>query len=391
MVSTFPPRRCGIADYTAELSRAITARGGAVAVLSERGARAGTTDGVTSIPAWERRENWVAELLAAARSIDARLVHLQHTPDTLGWDGRVPELLKGLETLGIPSVITLHTVHNVVSALMEGKFFPGRFHAGIAARAGAVVVHGKAAQSEELLRQGLPPEKVVVIPHGTTPHTGREPMESRKRLGLDADAPFLLCFGFIHAFKNLHTILRAMPRVVEKIPEVRLLITGSVQNQAWYNRLYLWQCRRMAGRMKQVELKEAFVDEQRIQDLLDAADLVLLPYAQSYGSASGVLHRALGSGKLALCSDSPKFSELGENVSQDLIVPTHDAEAWAGRIEGLLRDRERRETLRVRIRGFAEETAWSRIADQHLALYSRIAGNGRQAPGSATGRTAFPP
>jgi glycosyltransferase involved in cell wall biosynthesis len=178
--------------------------------------------------------------------------------------------------------------------------------------------------------------------------------------------------GFIHAFKNLHTIIGAMPHIVEKMPEVRLLITGSIQNRAFYNRLYLWNCQRMIHGMKNVELREAFLDERQIQDLFGAADLVLLPYAQGYGSASGVLHRVLGSGRLALCSDSPKFSEIGENVSEDLIVPTYDKEAWARRVENLLKDHSRREELLGCMSRYAEETAWPQIAKQHLMLYSKL-------------------
>lgn len=372
MVSTYPPRRCGIADYTAELSHAIAATGATVSVLSERGAGLGTVGGVTSIPTWDRRENWVTDILEATESTGARVIHLQHTPDTLGLDGRLSSLLESLDRRGIKSVVTLHTVHNPRSALKEAKFFPARFHARVAGRAKAVVVHGSRAQADELLRQGLPPEKVVVIPHGTKMAPAPDREESRRRLGLNADTPFLLCFGFIHAFKNLHTIIRAMGRLAGRIPEARLLLIGSVQNRAFYNRFYLWNCRRMTLGMKNVELREGFVDERQVQDLFGASDLVLLPYAQEYGSASGILHRALGSGRLALCSDSPKFAEIGEKVSADLIIPAHDPEAWSRRIEDLLNDPSRREFLTVRMRRYAEETSWPRIAGEHLALYSRL-------------------
>jgi glycosyltransferase involved in cell wall biosynthesis len=375
IVSTYPPQGCGIGAYTAELARAMAARGAPVVVLSERGAAEGTTEGVTSRPTWDRRQDWVAPVLATVEALGAHTVHLQHTPDTLGWDSRVPRLVDGLARHGVATAITLHTVHTLGTGLVEGRVRPGHYHRSLAARASAVVVHGTATQADELVRQGVPAEKVFVIPHGTRVFSPPPAAESRARLGLGITGPVLLCFGFIHVFKNIHTVIRAMARLAPRVPGIRLLVVGSIQNRAWYNRLYLRHCRRLArtlGLEGQVEVREGLVPAERIADFYGAADLVLLPHAQRYGSASGVVHEALGAGKLVLCSESPKFAEIAEKVSPDLRVATHDPEAWAERIERLLGDRAGCEALSARIRAYAEETAWPRVAAQHLALYAGL-------------------
>ena len=381
IVSTYPPQACGIGAYTAELARALAARGAPVVVLSERGAAEATTEGVTSLPTWDRRQDWVTPVLATVEALGAPTVHLQHTPDTLGWDDRVPRLLDGLARRGVTTAITLHTVHTLTSGLVEGRVRPAHYHRSLAARAGAVVVHGTAMQADELLRQGVPAEKVRVIPHGTKVFDPPPAAESRARLGLPSTGPLLLYFGFIHAFKNVHTIIRAMARLAPRVPGVHLVAVGSIQNRAWYNRLYLWRCRRMVRTLAlegEVELREGLAPAGQIADLYGAADLVLLPHAQRYGSASGVVHEALGAGKVVVCSDSPKFAEIAENVSPDLRVATRDPRAWAERIERLLRDRAGREALSARIRAYAEETAWPRVAAQHLALYATLSSLGRE-------------
>jgi glycosyltransferase involved in cell wall biosynthesis len=375
ILSTYPPQRCGIGAYTAELARAIAATGAPVGVLSERGAAEGTADGVTSYPTWDRREDWVTSVLARVQALGAQTVHLQHTPDTLGWDDRVPRLLDGLAQRGVATAITLHTVHTLGTGLIEGRFRPAHYHRRLAARASVVVVHGTAAQADALQRQGVPAEKVVVIPHGTKVFSPPPPAESRARLGLASTGPILLYFGFIHVFKNLHTIIRAMARLAPRVPGVQLVVVGSIQNRGWYNLLYLQYCRRLVralGLEGQVELREAFAPVGQIADLFGAADLVLFPHAQHYGSASGALHSALGAGKMVICSESPKFAEIAEHVSPDLRVATYAPEAWAERIGRLLRDDAARETLAARIRAYAEETAWPQIAALHLALYPRL-------------------
>lgn len=375
IVSTYPPQACGIGAYTAELARAMAARGAPVIVLSERGAGEGAAGGVASLPTWDRRRDWVAPVLAAVRAVGAGTVHLQHTPDTLGWDDRVPRVLDGLARAGVATALTLHTVHGFSSGLVEGRVHPARHHRALAARVGAVVVHGAAAQADALVAQGVPAEKVLVIPHGTTLLSPPPAPESRARLGLAPEGPVLLCFGFIHVFKNLHTVIRAAARLAPRVPGARLLVAGSIQNRGWYNRLYLRHCRRLVrglGLQERVELREGIVPPEQVADLYGAADLVLLPHAQRYGSASGVLHEALGAGKLVLCSESPKFAEIAERVSPDLRVATRDPGAWADRIERLLRDPGRREALSARVRAYAEETAWPRVAAAHLALYERL-------------------
>jgi polysaccharide biosynthesis protein PslF len=375
LVSTYPPQRCGIASYTAELARALAGCGAPVVVLSERGPDAGRAHGMPSFPAWDRRQDWVAPVLEAVSGIGATVVHLQHTPDTLGWDDRVPRLLDALARRGVATAITLHTVHTSVSGPVEGRLRPARHHRALAACAGAVVVHGVAGQADTLLRHGVAPEKIVVIPHGTAVASPPAAAESRERLGIAHAGPLLVYFGFIHVFKNVHTLLRATARLAPRVPAARLLVAGSIQNRGLYNRIYLRLCRRMtraralAGR---VQLREGFVPPAQVADLYGAADVVLLPHSQRYGSASGVLHQALGAGRLVLCSRSPKFAEVGESVSPDLLVPTHDPDAWAGRIELLLGDEALREALLARVRAWATETSWPRAAARHLALYAML-------------------
>jgi glycosyltransferase involved in cell wall biosynthesis len=173
------------------------------------------------------------------------------------------------------------------------------------------------------------------------------------------------------------------------VPDVRLIVAGSIQNRGWYNRLYHRICRRLAsvpGLAARVEWREGFVPPDEVAGLFGAVDLVLLPHAQCYGSASGVVHRALGAGRLVLCSRSAKFAEIGQHVSPDLTVATLDARAWAARIEQLLRDEAERHALSIRVRTYADQTAWPRVAAQHLLLYERLrsaraaAGAARRAP-----------
>jgi glycosyltransferase involved in cell wall biosynthesis len=385
-VSTYSPQRCGIATYTAALAEAISrASGETPSVLAEIGAAEGAANGVHSLPVFERRGDYVPALVAAARQTGVRLIHVEHAPDILGIDERLPRLLEQLRAIGVVTVVTLHTVHTPASGALERRFGVKRFHRRLGQTADAIVVHGDRQMADELVRQGVPADKVHVIAHGTTVHVPPGRTESRHRLGLPADGPLLLYFGFIHIQKNVHTILRALARLRRSSPDVHLLIAGSIQNRAWYNRLYWWVCQRLMSRpalLGRVTAREGFVAAEDIPYLYGAADLVLLPYAQGYGSASGVVHSALGAGRLMLCSIGPKFLEIGERLSPDMLVPAHDPEAWARRIEALLGDEAERHALTDRVTAYAQATAWPQVARQHLDLYERL-GRAREGGGSA--------
>ncbi len=375
LMSTFPPQPCGLATYSADLARALASGGRTIVVLSERGSQHGIDEGVVVRPTWHRGDDWVDTIVAAARAEGAAVLHLQHTPDTLGWDDRVPRLLDACRQHGLPTAVTLHTVHTPTSGLVEGRLRPARYHRLVADRADVVIVHGESAQAEALRLQGVHDEKIEVIPHGTPAPRLPGQAESRASLGLAGTGPVLLYFGFVHMLKNVHTLLRAMVHVVARRPDARLVIAGSIQNTGWYNRLYVRACRAMIeplGLSAHVIWREEYVLPDEVPALYASADVVLLPHSQGYGSASGVLHYALGAGKLVLCSASRKFAEIGEHVSRRLQVATWDARAWATSIDRLLSDEHERDTLLARLREHAASTSWPAVATQHGMLYDRI-------------------
>ena len=107
--------------------------------------------------------------------------------------------------------------------------------------------------------------------------------------------------------------------------------------------------------------------------LYGASDIVLVPYAQGYGSASGIAHQAIGAHRVPLCSRSPKFSEIGAAIDPGLVVPTHSPRAWAEAMTGLLTDSARLASLGEKVTNYAHDTSWPNIALQHERVYRAVA------------------
>jgi glycosyltransferase involved in cell wall biosynthesis len=378
-VSSYPPTRCGIASYTTLLAQAVATNElpgeRRVFVLSEHGALDGEDGAVLSIPCFGRSDDYALGVAARVSAARADVVHVQHSSDIFGFDGRLPRLLTLLRARGIRTVVTFHSVHSRLTAALERKRGVPEFHRRIGELADTLVVHGAKGMHDVLLRQGIPGHKVAVIPHGTELVSSPSRAEARALLGLREDGPLLLYFGFVHPQKSVHTALLAMRHLTELAPAARICIAGSVQNRTRVNQAYAASLRWLSARpslASRVVMRDGYSSAEATRALFRAADVVLLPYREGYGSASGVAHQAIGAGRLLLCSASPKFAELASAIGRDIVVEHATPSAWANAIVRLLRDERLRDELTRRVERYARATSWARVAARHVALYRRL-------------------
>ena len=106
--------------------------------------------------------------------------------------------------------------------------------------------------------------------------------EARKRLGLPAEGPLLLFFGFIRPYKGLDLLLEAMadPRIRER--GIRLVVAGEFYTD---RQPYLEAVSRL-GIADLVILRTDFIPDSEVRYYLCAADLVVQPYRSA--TQSGV-------------------------------------------------------------------------------------------------------
>jgi glycosyltransferase involved in cell wall biosynthesis len=378
VLSTYPPQRCGIGTYTRELVRPLARLPDTtVELLGER--EPGSGDGVdddriTVRRVWSRDGDWVSDILAAAKQSRPDVLHFQHVPDIFGTDERMGRLFRGLFQAKIRTVVTLHTVHSTGSALIERLWGFRGFMRELGKNADHVVIH-QHRKMLELVERDIPRDKITVIPHGSPPVCPLGRRQSRERLGLSPNQPVVACIGFVHIQKNFHTAIAAMRVVRARCPEACLLVAGSILNPILANRAYLALLEREVvalGLRGSVRVINRFLEEADMVAYFDAADIVLFPYWQGYGSSSGLLHMAMAVGSPVLCSRSPKFAEVAELLGDEVILPTFGTTAWGDTITELLLAPERRAQMSEKLRTHAEETSWQRVAEQTRGVYGRV-------------------
>jgi glycosyltransferase involved in cell wall biosynthesis len=386
LISTCLPQRCGIASYSHFLAEALCQanRGSRVTLLAEEGCDAKDSRSYAVVPAFRGEGDFPTEVMRRLAEFNADVVHIQHEYGIFGADNRFLDLLHRIRRSGLPVVVTLHTVHTNLSynvGCARSKMATAfrqvdieRYQKDMARLSSRIVVHHDSAIRRVLLRQGCEADKVLTIPHGSFVSPPSQQTVTKLALAVPPEAPLLVSFGYFTRSKNLHVLINAFRRVKAKVPRARLWLGGHMKSTTREELAYRARCVRLiqdAGLREAVTFSSAFVDDEDLTLLLGAADICCFPYEEDTRSVSGAFHLALGSGNPVVASRIPKFQELGDVMDELLVNPRSDREL-SGLLLRLLLDDAFRTATRKNLLTYAMETAWPRVACEHLAVYREL-------------------
>jgi glycosyltransferase involved in cell wall biosynthesis len=118
----------------------------------------------------------------------------------------------------------------------------------------------------------------------------------------------ILAIGHWGTYKRLETLMSAFPRVLEKIPNARLVVAGANHHtKAGY-----WESIRAAQPAHLPIEFRGYVPEDAIPDLFQSTSVLVMPYDSATGS-SGPAHQACEYGVPIVCADIPDFRGMAEN------------------------------------------------------------------------------
>jgi len=146
---------------------------------------------------------------------------------------------------------------------------------------------------------------------------------ARRHLGLPADAPVLLFFGFVRAYKGLNVVLEALPAVTEHLPDVHLVVAGEFYDDPAPYRAQIEQ----TGLRAHVTLHDRYVPTDEVPHYFGAADLVVQPYVSA--TQSGVAQIAFHFETPIIVTDVGGLAEVVPHDEAGLVVPPEDPDALA--------------------------------------------------------------
>jgi glycosyltransferase involved in cell wall biosynthesis len=296
---------------------------------------------------------------AAARGVDAELLHAPHYTLPLGWGG--------------PSVVTIHDLIHVRFPRFHkpGVGLYARTMAGLAVRRASVVIADSEATRRDVVELlGAPAVKVRVVPLGVSPLLKPAAAADIAVFRTDHALPaqYVLYVGARKRHKNLELLLRAwgVMRPGERPP---LVLSG----RAWSGDQPLARLAHELGVEQSIKFSGDVHDEVALACLYSGAALVVQPsLAEGFGLPP---LEALACGVAVLSSDAGSLPEVLGDAA--VYLPPQDPAAWAMRVLELLADGERRATLGSRGRAHAATYTWARTAELTRAIYDEAAGKGR--------------
>ncbi len=270
-----PP--CGNVTYSREITNTLLDRGYQVSFFhfAQDNTVAATADGVTvdcqevSLPFLYKSQVYTIPTLRSSKVLFQSLQLLRpdvvHASLTLSpLDFVLPEIC---EELKVPLVATFHPPfsHKHRNLSSGTQHFMYQVYAPALANYDAVIIFSQ-AQRDLLIRLGVPPDKVVVIPNGVDTDK-YSPGPSQLKAELNADRIFVYQ-GRIAIEKNVESLLKAW-RQADIPPSSKLVIVG---DGPLSNTLMLTY-----GADQNVLWLGSIADEQRRIDILRGADVFILP------------------------------------------------------------------------------------------------------------------
>jgi len=373
LVAPHPASQNGIGNYTARLIEELRLQdpgcsiiGPADLLCREPGQKPGNGRG------WELPPHWPSVFLEAIDAAHPQVVHIQHGL-YIGHGHNLHRFLAELRSRRIPCTVTLHGVWPPTFT----RFWTAPLYRLLAANVEQVIVHQRDSTLKFLQEQGITPDRIAIIPHGTWASEDIALGNIPGTTGTTGKRVVLFA-GNIFRNKGLHIVIQAFRDVVKRIPDACLLVVGNERTDNILDRMYrIWLHSKMRPGLKEGWLirRAEYVPDDELWARITTAEVVVFPYLRRYGSASGVFHHVLAASRPAICSNVPTFSEAigawGESMI-DLFPPPGDVEAWSRSMINILSDEPFRRRAMEASFILGRETSWSMVARKHLQLYTSL-------------------
>ena len=221
-----------------------------------------------------------------------------------------------------------------------------------------VIVHAKALVNEVIEGFPIPREKIHVIPHiaiGERPNTK----------SIEEDPEQILFFGRIWKYKGLEYLVRAEPLISHECPGVKIVVAGTGEDIAAYQRLvvnpdrFIW--------------KNHWIDEDERVRLFQQSSVVVLPYIEA--TQSGVIPYAYTFAKPVVSTRTGGLPESVDHEETGLLVPPRDEQGLAEAVIRLLKNPQLRKKMgRAGREKLDSEWSAAVVASQTVDVYRQALG-----------------
>lgn len=368
VIGNFLPRKCGIATFTTDLVQSLKDNDTQCVTVAMNDRPSGYN--YPSNVQYEIYQDRLTDYYTAADYLNTRkvdLVLLQHEFGIFGGDSG-EYILSMLKRLKMPVVTTLHTV------LTEPSKKQKQVMERLTELTDTFVVMSKTAIDILQTLYDIPREKISYIPHGIPDMPFEDPNYYKDQFGL-LGRKVLLTFGLLSQNKGIEYVIKALPEVVERFPDLTYIVLGAthpnvLKTEGEKYRRKLQQLVDDLDVKDHVIFKNEFVPFNDLCKYLSASDVYITPYVQPEQITSGTLAYAAGIGK-AIISTPYWYAKEMLSDGRGKLVPFKNEDAIADSLINLFEDEASLHKMRKRSYDYNRNATWKEVGQQYTEIFKK--------------------
>jgi glycosyltransferase involved in cell wall biosynthesis len=372
-VSTFPPKKCGIASFTSDLVNAVnnlTTHNIVIEnlVLDKEHNADSYKHPVIGIWNAYLPESGIEAAMAVNEDEDIKLVCIEHEFGLYG--GELGEYLLGfLSMLEMPFIIRFHTVLSHPSAKRLSII---RSIALLAARVIVMTKHSARVIKEEY---SVTPDKIVIIPHGTHSASISDKNDLKTKYDFQ-NKHVLTTFGLLSPNKGIEKGILAMKEISIAFPDAIYVVLGQthpnlLEQEGETYREYLQQLIADHDLQENVRLINEYVPTEKLMEYLRLTDIYLFTSKDPEQAVSGTFLYAMSAGCPVISNSFVLAKEMLDDKT-GVILRTNNTDELAREAIRILQCPELKKEMSSNALLNTRNTTWKKVAEQHINIFSEI-------------------
>ena len=374
IVSSYPPRECGLATFSNDILNAVEVVFGKtlpieVCALQNGESQFQYNSEVTHILSTYLLEDYRKVAEEINERDDIGLVCVQHEFGLFG--GEYGDyLLAFLLALNKPVITVFHSV------LPNPDKNRKKIVRAIADLSDRIVVLTKKSQEVLIKQYGYQNSKTILIPHGT--HIVLWEQKEKLKIKYDySDKIVMSTFGLISENKSIETVLYALPEIVNKHPEVIYLVLGKthpeiLKREGERYRNMLMNIVQELHLENNVLFINKYLELNQLLEYLTLSDIYLFTSKDPNQAVSGTLAYAMSCGCAVISAPIPHAVETINEDTGILLKGFGKSDEFQKAIIELIDNKEKRISMGRNAFSLTRSTTWENVAIQYGLLFGEL-------------------
>jgi glycosyltransferase involved in cell wall biosynthesis len=372
VISSFPPRECGIATYTADLVKSLSNQFDTTFEFKicplESEAEVHNYDFDTEfVLNVDESDSFTNLENSINNNSKIGLVVIQHE---FGFFENCHEnLVAFIKGIQVPVAVVFHTVLPTPDESKRNQVME------IANEVQAILVMTKTSKKILIADYSIPESLVTVIAHGThlIPHIDKEVLKKKYEMN---GRKVISTFGLLSSGKSIETTLYSLPEIIAIHPEVLFLIIGKIhpgiqRREGEKYRSYLENIVDELGIHENVKFVNRYLPLDLLLEYLQLSDIYLFTSKDRNQAVSGTFVYALSCGCPIVSTPIPHAVEVLKN-NCGILFDFENSSQLAAAVNKLLSNNALREEMRIAALHNVSSSVWENAAIAHANLFVNL-------------------